>query len=155
MSKYIPWALAIFVAFVFLQSLVFKFSGSQETVIIFNTISDWMAGISFLAPISEGFRAYGGNTVGITELIASGLILYPKTRTWGALLGLGVISGAIFFHLGTPLGVVRVVDEAGNTDGGALFYMACGVWVSCAVLVYMGRDKIFDLLGRKNEVVMG
>lgn len=149
MSKYIPWVLVIFVAFVFLQSLVFKFTGSQETVIIFNTISDWMAGISFLAPIAETFRAYGGNAVGITELIASALILIPKTRTWGALLGLGVISGAIFFHLGTPLGVNRVVDEAGNTDGGALFYMACGVWLCCAALVYLGRDKIFALLGQK------
>jgi len=105
--------------------------------------------VDFLAPIAETFRAYGGNAVGITELIASALILIPKTRTWGALLGLGVISGAIFFHLGTPLGVNRVVDEAGNTDGGALFYMACGVWLCCAALVYLGRDKIFALLGQK------
>ena len=148
MSKYLPWGLAIFVAFVFLQSLVFKFSGSQETVIIFNTISDWMASIGFLAPIAESFRAYGGNVVGITELIASGLILFPKTRTWGAVLALAVISGAIFFHLATPLGVNRIVDEAGNTDGGALFYMACGVWLSCAILIYLGRDKILPLLGR-------
>ena len=154
MTKYIPWALAIYVAFVFLQSLVFKFSGSQETVIIFNTISDWMAGISFLAPISEGFRVYGGNTVGITELIASILILVPKTRLWGALIGLAVISGAIFFHLFTPLGVVRIVDEADNSDGGALFFMACGVWVSCAALIYMGRDKLFALLNRKQEAVL-
>lgn len=154
MTKYIPWVLAIYVAFVFLQSLVFKFSGSQETVIIFNTISDWMSGISFLAPISEGFRVYGGNTVGITELIASVLILVPRTRVWGALLGLAVISGAIFFHLFTPLGVVRVVDEAGNTDGGVLFFMACGVWVACAILSFMGRDKIFALLGRKPEAAL-
>ena len=148
MSKYIPWALAIFVAFVFLQSLVFKFSGSQETVIIFNTISDWMANNSVLAPMAQSFRAYGGNAVGITELIASGLILHPKTRTWGALIGLAVISGAIFFHLGTPLGVDRTVDEAGNTDGGALFAMACGVWLCCALLIYLGRDKVLVLVGR-------
>lgn len=154
MSKYIPWALAIFVAFVFLQSLVFKFSGSQETVIIFNTISDWMAGISFLAPVSEGFRAYGGNVIGITELIASILILVPKTRVLGAVISIAVISGAIFFHLFTPLGVVRVVDEAGNTDGGALFFMACGVWLCSAALIYMGREKIFALLGRQQAVVI-
>lgn len=147
MTKYIPWALAIFIAFVFLQSLFFKFAGSEETVIIFSTISDWMAGISFLKPISEPFMAYGGNVIGSVELVASALVLIPRTRVWGALLGLGVISGAIFFHLFTPLGVVRVVDAAGNTDGGALFFMACGVWLSCAALIYLGRDKLLALTG--------
>ena len=147
MTKYLPWALAIFIAFVFLQSLFFKFSGSQETVIIFNTIGDWMAGIGFLKPISGAFAQHGGNVVGTVELIASALVLIPRTRVWGALLAIGVISGAIFFHLFTPLGVVRVVDAAGNTDGGALFFMACGVWVCCAALLYLGRDKLLGLFG--------
>ena len=154
MTKTIPLTLAIYVAFVFLQSLVFKFSGSEQTVIIFNTISDWMAGINVLAPVSDVFRIYGGDTVGITELIASILILIPRTRVWGALIGLIVISGAIFFHLGTPLGVDRKIDEFGNTDGGALFFMACGVWVSCAMLIYMGRDKLSALSARTQEAVL-
>jgi len=46
------------------------------------------------------------------------------------------MSGAIFFHLFTPLGVDRIVDAAGYTDGGVLFYMACGVWISCLTLIY-------------------
>jgi hypothetical protein len=29
-----------------------------------------------------------------------------------------IMSGALFFHLFTPLGVVRVVDAAGNMGGG-------------------------------------
>lgn len=141
MNKYISWALIAFVAFVFLQSLFFKFSGSEETMIIFNTIGEWMAGIGPLKAIAEPFAAYGGNIVGLTELIAVGLLIYPATRFFGALLGLGVISGAIFFHLFTPLGVNRVVDAAGNTDGGALFYMACGVWLSCAILSVLNRPR--------------
>ncbi len=145
MNKYIPWALAIFIAFVFLQSLFFKFSGSEETEIIFTTIGEWMAGIGLLKPIARPFMEHGGNVVGSVELVASALVLIPRTRVWGALLGLGVISGAIFFHLFTPLGVVRVVDAAGNTDGGALFFMACGVWVSCAILIYLGRDQLLGL----------
>jgi len=59
-----------------------------------------------------------------------------------------VMSGAIFFHLFTPLGVVRVVDAAGNTDGGLLFFMACGVWLGSAVLLYIDRQKILALVGR-------
>ena len=140
MKTGISWALTLFVCFVFIQSLFFKFSGSQETVIIFNTIADWMQGI-FLAPLAESFRTYGGWTVGITELIASLLLLVPRTRLLGALIGFAVISGAIFFHLFTPLGVDRVVDEAGNTDNGVLFYMACGVWLSCVILVGLESGK--------------
>ena len=59
-----------------------------------------------------------------------------------------VMSGAIFFHLFTPLGVVRVVDAAGNTDGGVLFLMACGVWLGSVVLLYIDRQKILALVGR-------
>ncbi len=98
-----------------------------------------MAGIGPLQPIAEVFAAHGGYAVGVTELIAVALLVYPATRLYGALLGLGVISGAIFFHLFTPLGVNRVVDAAGNTDGGALFYMACGVWLSCVILSVLNR----------------
>ncbi|MEM7098053.1 MAG: hypothetical protein AAF541_07325 [Pseudomonadota bacterium] len=137
-----PWALVIFIAFVFIQSLFFKFAGSEETVIIFNTIGEWMAGIGALAWLAEPFKAYGGWTVGITELIASILLFIPRLRIWGALIALGTISGAIFFHLFTPLGVVRVVDAAGNTDGGALFFMACGVWVASAITIYLNREQL-------------
>ena len=142
MKKALPWILVIYIAFVFIQSLFFKFSGSQETVIIFNTIGEWMAGIGFLSWLAEPFKAYGGVTVGIVELIASILLFIPRTRVWGALLALGIISGAIFFHLFTPLGVVRVVDDAGNTDGGVLFMMACGVWLASLITVYLNRAQL-------------
>lgn len=149
MQKIIQWVLAIFVAFVFIQSLVFKFSGAEETVIIFNTIADWMAGIGLLQAVAEPFRHYGGNTIGTLELVASALILIPATRVFGALMGLGVMSGAIFFHLFTPLGVIRVVDAAGNTDGGVLFIMACGVWLASAALIWLQRKRLLSLLPAK------
>jgi hypothetical protein len=47
-EKALPWILVIYIAFVFIQSLFFKFSGSEETAIIFDTITDWMAGIAAL-----------------------------------------------------------------------------------------------------------
>ncbi|MGI9288360.1 MAG: hypothetical protein ACR2P1_23445 [Pseudomonadales bacterium] len=139
MNKYFHWALVAYVVFVFIQSLFFKFAGSEETEIIFGTIGDWMAGIGFLSALAPAFMEYGGYVIGGAELVASILLIVPKTRFLGALMGIGVISGAIFFHLFTPLGVVRTVDAAGNTDGGVLFYMACGVWVSCAILLYLNR----------------
>ncbi|MGI9293232.1 MAG: hypothetical protein ACR2PS_04550, partial [Pseudomonadales bacterium] len=139
MHKAIHWALVAYVVFVFIQSLFFKFTGSEETEIIFGTIGDWMAGIGGLAALAPAFAEYGGYVVGAAELVASILLLMPKTRFWGALMGIGAISGAIFFHLFTPLGVDRTIDAAGNTDGGVLFFMACGVWISCAVLLFLNR----------------
>ena len=148
MKKILNWALPLYIAFVFLQSLFFKFSGSEETVIIFNTIGTWMADIGLAQGFAEGFSSYGGTVTGVAELIASILVLIPLTRVWGALAGLMIMSGAIFFHLFTPLGVVRVVDAAGNTDGGLLFFMACGVWLSSLVLLYVDRGKLLGLIKR-------
>ncbi|MEM8492746.1 MAG: DoxX family membrane protein [Pseudomonadota bacterium] len=141
MNKVISTVLSIFVAFVFVQSLFFKFSGSEETVIIFSTIGQWMSSIGLPAFVANLFGEFGGYGVGTTELVASALILIPATRKLGASIAFVVMSGAIFFHLGTPLGVDRVVDAAGNTDGGALFFTAVGVWVSSAVIIALSRVK--------------
>lgn len=135
--KILVWALVLWSAFVLIQSLFFKFQGHEETEIIFSTIGAWMASISFLSWAAATFESYGGYTIGSVELIATILLLIPKTRIIGALASIGVLSGAIFFHLFTPLGVVRVINAAGDTDGGALFFMACSVWVSCILILIL------------------
>ncbi|MBL4671493.1 MAG: DoxX family membrane protein [Arenicella sp.] len=134
------YVLIAYVIFVFVQSLFFKFTGSEETDIIFSTIAQWMndVGLSAIAPT---FDSIGGYLIGSVELIAAVLLLIPATRKLGALLGLGVISGAIFFHLATPLGVHRVINAAGETDGGVLFYMACGVWLSCLLILILSKSN--------------
>ena len=89
--------------------------------------------------------------VGTAELVASVLLLASlapalrRLRPFGALVALGVISGAIFFHLFTPLGV-SVPNADGTQDGGLLFGMACGVWLSAATLLWLDRDRLFALL---------
>jgi len=138
MKKYIPLALSLYIVFVFVQSLFFKFTGSEETVIIFSTIGLWMKDIGLPEIVAELFSAHGGIAVGTFELMASLLILIPRTRVIGAFAALFIISGAIFFHLFTPLGVVRIIDAAGNTDAGVLFIMACGVWLASAGIIFLG-----------------
>lgn len=139
-KKGLLYALIAYVIFVFVQSLFFKFTGSEETDIIFSTIAAWMSdvGLGFIAP---AFESVGGYVIGITELIASILLLMVATRRLGALIGLVVISGAIFFHLFTPLGVDRAINAAGETDGGVLFFMACGVWLACAGILWLTRSE--------------
>lgn len=143
---YLPWALAIFVAIVFVQSLFFKFTNSFETIHIFTTIGDWMGSIGLPAFIASGFAAWGGYTVGSIELIASVLLIIRRTQSLGALIGFVIISGAIFFHLFTPLGVSVVIDEAGNRDGGQLFALAVGVFVSTILIMWLRRRESAEYL---------
>ncbi|MCY3565637.1 MAG: hypothetical protein OXH27_05590 [Gammaproteobacteria bacterium] len=143
---YLPWALAIFVAIVFVQSLFFKFTNSFETQHIFTTIGDWMGSIGLPAFIASGFAAWGGYTVGSVELIASILLIMRRTQALGALIGFFVISGAIFFHLFTPLGVSVVIDEAGNRDGGQLFALAVGVFISTILIMWLRRGESAEYL---------
>lgn len=144
--------LTLFVAFVFLQSLFFKFTDSPETQYIFGTLDAWATDLGLPGLFNKQGIA-SQYVVGTAELIASGLLLlalfpaFRGLRVPGAALGLGVISGAIFFHLFTPLGIA-VVDTDGTSDGGLLFAMACGVWLSCAWLLWHSRARIGALLGR-------
>lgn len=144
-KKITPWALSIFIAFVFVQSLFFKFTDAPETQHIFGTLDQWAAdalGIEglFLAP--GIFNQY---VIGSAELVASLLLLtglftkFKFLNPIGALMALGVISGAIFFHLFTPLGV----EVQG--DGGTLFFMAVGIWFASLGLVYLGRCELCSL----------
>lgn len=152
MKKHIPLVLSIFVAFVFLQSLFFKFAGlfgepADITVYIFRTVGAWMSSIG-LGSIGELFAMHGELAIGVAELTASVLILIVATRFYGALIGLVVISGAIFFHIFTPLGLFPYTDLECLSEGCpkeyALFFMAMGVWLSCAYLTFThlpGKEK--------------
>lgn len=120
---------SLFIMFVFIQSLFFKFSGSYETQYIFGALGEW-SGFAW-------FGAYGAYIIGVAELIASALLV-TRFHGFGAVMAMGIMTGAIFFHLATPLGVVQpAFDAAGNVigdDAGTLFIMACLVWVSAAML---------------------
>lgn len=132
-----PWLLAVYIAFVFVQSLFFKFQGAPESIYIFQTIEDW-SGLSFFEPFMRNF-------IGASELLVSFLLFVPVTQVLGAAGALLIISGAIFFHLVSPLGVVVAHPPTVESDGGLLFAMACGVWVSAALILYLRRDRIRHL----------
>jgi hypothetical protein len=148
------WLLTLFVCFVFIQSLFFKFTGAPETVYIFQVKLDpWAASLGLPGVFAPG-GIFSAKVVGTFELIASLLLLLGAAmsrlramKVLGAALGLGVISGAIFFHLFTPLGVA-VVNTDGSSDGGELFMLACGVWTCCVVLLWMRRSVWMGWIAR-------
>ena len=124
----ILWLLCIYIAFVFVQSLFFKFTGAYESIYIFSTLRAW-SGIALFEP-------FGRFAIGSFELIASILLFVPRLRIFGAALAIGIMTGAIFFHLFTPLGVVIL------GDGGELFTLACGVWISGWIILALSAADI-------------
>jgi hypothetical protein len=115
----LSWILQLIVAGILFQTLFFKFTGAEESVYIFSTL---------------GIEPWGRFASGIAELAVVVLILWPATAALGALLGLGVITGALLSH--ARLGLV-VKD-----DGGLLFALAVIVFLSSATVVYLRRAEL-------------
>lgn len=118
----LSWILRIVIAIIFLQTLFFKFTGSEESKYIFTVL------------MGEN-EAVGRIGSGIVELFAAILLLIPSTVWLGALLALGTITGAIFSHL-TKLGIV-VKD-----DGGLLFTLAIVVFICSLVVLFIHRREV-------------
>lgn len=121
---YILWAARLVAALIMLQTLYFKFLGQPESVYIFSTL---------------GVEPWGRIGSGVIELIASSLILIPRTSWIGAGLALGVMAGAILAHL-TILGI----EVQG--DGGYLFFLAVAVAASSATILFLTRNEWISVL---------
>ncbi len=120
MKQYLPIIFRIVPALILLQTLYFKFTGSPESIYIFTQL---------------GLEPVGRIGIGIIELVAAILLVIPKTAWLGALVALGIISGAIMMHL-TDLGI----EVQG--DGGYLFALALIVWVFSAVVLWMNKKEL-------------
>jgi len=120
--KIFDWTVRIVVAVILLQTLFFKFTGAKESVYIFTTL---------------GAEPWGRVGSGVVELIASILILIPRTAAFGAILVFGTACGAIFAHL-TSLGfTIPAVD-----DRGELFGLAATIFLGSLVVLYLRRREI-------------
>ncbi|RYU91836.1 DoxX family protein [Emticicia agri] len=122
----IIWIARFVAAALMLQTLYFKFTAAPESVYIFSTI---------------GLEPYGRIGTGIAELIASVLLLIPRTSWLGALMGIGIMAGALVSHL-FLLGI-EIMD-----DGGQLFFMALVITICCAFVVYQEKSTIFGIIKR-------
>jgi|SRR5581483_7895352 len=116
----ISWVLRITIAIILIQTLFFKFTGAEESKYIFSTL---------------GAEPWGRIGSGVIELIASILLLVPRTTTIGAILAFGTACGAIMSHL-TRLGIV-VKD-----DGGLLFGLAVTLLVGSVLTLFIHRREI-------------
>jgi len=153
-----PVYLAIlWINFVFIQSLFFKFDqlfgeANPATYVIFTTIGDWMQSLG-LVGIGAAFAAYGAVAIGTAELITSALLWFEKTRRWAFAIALGIMSGAIFFHLFTPLGIFPYLNwdcrDVGCPQEKGLFIMAVLVWLVSAFYTFKNRKYLLCTIGIK------
>ena len=116
----VSWVVQVVVAVILFQTLFFKFSGAEESKYIFTKV---------------GAEPFGRYASGVAELIAVVLLLTPRTITLGALLSVGVITGAIGAHL-TKLGIVV------QNDGGLLFALALIVFFGSLGILFIRRRQI-------------
>src|SRR5689334_5210319 len=93
----LPWVLSIWIAYVFVWYLQYKFTGADGSVWLFTVLTDWIG--------VHGHEKAMRIGTGVAELIASILLFIPATQVVGAALSLGIMSGAIFFHVVSPLGI--------------------------------------------------
>jgi hypothetical protein len=146
----VSWVIALWAAKVFLSSIPYKFSGHPDTQHIFSTIGEWLKG--FIGDAAGGlFSEQGAVVIGSAELFTSVILLSPvmfwilnkmnlaanrpyraMAHALGGLMAAGIMAGAVFFHLFSPLGV-EVLHE-GKSDGGSLFYAALSILVLGLIL---------------------
>ena len=127
MNKKITFLLKLIAALIMLQTLFYKFGGAQESINLFTK----------LAGENEVFLRIG---TGVLELIAALLLFVPKKIWIGALLTVGLMSGAILSHL-TKIGIEH------NDDGGLLF--ASAVFTLIIGLIVL----IFETKQNQNTIV--
>ena len=123
-SNLFIWIIKLVAVIILLQTLYFKFTAAPESVFIFSTL---------------GIEPFGRIGSGIVELIASILILIPRTTLLGAVLGLATMLGAIFSH-------IFVLGIEIQNDGGTLFVLAVITLLCCLILIYNQKDKIPNLI---------
>jgi hypothetical protein len=112
--------------------LQFKFTGDAGSVWLFTILTDWLG--------FHGHEKIMRIGTGSAELIGSILLFDRPLQAVGAALAFCIMSGAIFFHLVSPLGI----DPYG--DGGVLFKEACSVWVGALLIVAIRRRQLINLV---------
>ncbi len=113
------WIARIVVAIILIQTLLYKFTGAEESKILFTKL---------------GAEPWGRIGTGVIELIASILILISSTVWLGSILAIGLMAGAIASHI-LIIGIMR-------DDGGQLFLYAVIVLVCALFSFWKSKSQV-------------
>lgn len=126
MKSKVFFILRLIAAVILLQTLFFKFTGAPESIYIFTTLK---------------IEPWGRWLSGISELIASILLLITATQVIGAVMALGIMGGAILSHI-LFLGIVV------QNDSGTLFTLAVIVFAISAAVVIDQRKTLLMFINK-------
>ena len=119
----ISWSAQIAAAFIMGQTLFFKFTKAEESVQLFTELR---------------MEPHGRLLIGVLELVACIWLLTPKKALLGALLGSGLMAGAIAAHA-WKLGW--------QGDRLTLALLAIVALASCSTVVVLRRKEFPSLPG--------
>lgn len=119
------WIVRLVAAIILLQTLFFKFTGHPDSIKLFTAL---------------GAEPFGRIGLGIVELITAILLIIPRIAWIGAVMGIGLMFGAIGAHLG-------VIGINFNNDGGALFTLALVTLIASVITFFFNISKYNQLLG--------
>lgn len=131
MNKYFSHVPKVLLILILGQLLPYKFSQSDQSQHIFSTIWDWIW--LFLGhSIWDIFSEIWGYLIWSTEFIAILLLLIgwkiKRYQLYGSILATIILSGAVFFHIFSPLWINV------GWDGWYLFILSI-VWLISAISI--------------------
>ena len=134
MLKLLTWPAALFIAGILLWYEQYQLTGHPGSTFLFTVLTDWLG--------FHGHEKFMRIAVGSAEIITSVLVIIHATRLLGALGAVALMSGAIFFHVVSPLGIDPYNDGAG------LFTDACEILLAALFIVFAYRAELLVLLHR-------
>lgn len=110
----ISWVIQIAVAFILGHAGLAKLLGQAEPVAVFQNL---------------GMEPTGRYIIGAIEFATALLLIIPPSIAWGAILGWGVMTGALIAHA-TKLGF-----------DGSTGWFALVVWLGCTIIIVLRREQ--------------
>lgn len=117
-TNIVSWIAQIIAVVIMGQSLFYKFTAHEESVAIFTDIN---------------MEPYGRILIGVLEVFACLLLLKRSSAHYGALLGFGIMGGAVIGHF-TQIGF-----EGARGQLGAMAFL---VMICCAVILFIRRMEL-------------
>jgi hypothetical protein len=158
MERVLSWALGLTLAVLLLVVAFLQMSGPTP-----NPIFGMIAARSHIGL----FEPYGRYLAALAEIVALGLVIWPRTRPQGAILALVIALVAVILHLSPWLGVQLPQGPAVSqalamgrspaqiaalhlpTDKGALFLLSLAIGVLSAGVYFVERAKVRALSAKK------
>jgi hypothetical protein len=112
----LAWITKLIAAAILGMAGVSKLAGAEDSVALFTLL---------------GAEPLGRLLLGVVELAATALLLWPARAVAGAMVGVVLMVGAIGTHL-TRIGINYGGDPS-------LFIMACVTLAACAATIWLGR----------------